>query len=208
MLIHPSSLSKIMSNPKSGKVEDLSVGAMTYCKQLAKEFVYGFRATVSAKVLEKGIEVEPDSIKLYNDVFFTNYSKNTERRSNEWLCGECDIYTGNKVIDIKSAWSLSTFPALSEDVEDSDYEWQGRAYMMLWDAPEFELAYCMVNTPDHLIGFEDPALHIVDHIPPELRVTRCMYKRDMALEEKIKIKVDAANTYINRIIDRIADDHR
>lgn len=207
ILIHPSSLSKIMTNAKSHKPEDLSVGAMTYCRQIAKEFVYGYRAEPSSKQMEKGTLCEGESIALYNEVFFTSLVKNPQRKENEWLTGECDIDTSKKIIDIKTSWSLATFPAIKSDAHDADYEWQGRAYMMLWDRPVFELAFCMVSTPDELIGWESESAHIVDHIDPALRVTTVEYSRDMEKEELIKIKVNSARAYIQQVIDEIARDH-
>lgn len=207
ILIHPSSLGRIMTNAKSQKPEDLSVGAMTYCRQLAKEFVYGYRAAPSSKEMDKGTICEDQSIALYNEVFFTSLKKNPETRNNQWLIGTCDIDTGSKIIDIKTSWSLSTFPAVKSDAHDTDYEWQGRAYMMLWDRPKFELAFCMVSTPEELIGWEDESAHIVDHIDPALRVTTVEYDRDEAKESLIKIKVEAARTYIEKILEEIAVDH-
>ncbi len=207
ILIHPSSLGKIMTNAKSNKPEDLSVGAMTYCRQLAKEAVYQYRASPSSKEMEKGTICEEQSIELYNEVFFTNLTKNPQRKKNEWLIGECDLDTGSKIIDIKTSWSLATFPAVKSDAHDSAYEWQGRGYMMLWDRPLFELAFCMVSTPLELIGWEDEEAHLVDHIDPALRVTTLEYARDMEKESLIKIKVEAARAYINKIFDEIATDH-
>jgi len=207
ILIHPSSLGKIMTDAKSKKPEDLSVGAMTYCRQLAKEFVYGYREQISSKYMEKGIICEDQSIALYNEVFFTNLAKNPQRKQNEWLIGECDLDTGKKIIDIKTAWSLSTFPVVKSDVYDTGYEWQGRGYMMLWDRPVFELAYCMVSTPPELIGWEDESAHYVDHIDPALRVTSVEYARDKEKENLIKIKVAAARKYIDSVLDEIGRDH-
>lgn len=205
--IRCSSLSKIMTEPKS-KSETLSVGAKTYIEDLAKEFVYGYQKVVTSKEMEKGTLVEPHSIALINDVCFTSYEKNTERRENEWLTGECDIYVpGVKIIDVKSPWSLATFPATVFAGQDKDYEWQGRGYMMLWNVDEFEINYCMVNTPDELIRFEDPSVHYVDHIDPSLRLTRVPYKRDLSLEEKIKEKVEAAREYFNQIVETIGLEH-
>lgn len=206
ILIHPSSLGKLMTEPKK-KDEVLSVGAKTYCRQLAKEFVYGFKSSPSSKYFEKGLICEDQAIELYNEVFFTNLKKNKQRKQNEWLTGECDLDTSKKIIDIKNAWSLDTFPVVKADAHDTDYEWQGRAYMMLWERPEFELAYCMVSTPLELIGYEDESIHIVDHIDPALRVTVVNYERDKEKEELIKFKVDAARKYINEILDEIANDH-
>ncbi len=204
--IRASSLSQIMTDPKT-KGEVLSVGAKTFIAKQAKEFVYGFDERISSKYLDKGIQVEDQSIELLNSVLFTSYQKNTERKDNEWLTGECDIFTGDAIIDIKSSWSLSTFPVLAEQGADKDYEWQLRAYMMLWNVDKASIAYCLVSTPDDLIKYEDVSLHQVDHIAPELRVTRVFYERDQTLEEKIKVKVEAAREYYQQIINQIAKEH-
>lgn len=201
-----SSLADIMTDPKA-KSETLSVGAKTAIEKMAKEFVYGFDKVITSKYMDKGIQVEDQSIALLNSVMFTNYQKNTERRENDWITGECDIYTGDSIIDIKSSWSLDTFPALSSQGEDKGYEWQLRAYMWLWDVDASSIAYCMVSTPDALIGYEDRQLHEVEHITPELRVTLVKYQRDKELEEKIKIRVEAARQYFDDVVKQIAKEH-
>ncbi len=195
-----------MTDPKSAK-DVLSVGAKTAIEKVAKELVYGYDEQISSKYMEKGILVEDQSIALYNEVFFTTHAKNTDRRSNAWVTGECDIVTPVKIIDIKSAWSLATFPATSARARDVTYEWQGRVYMWLWEREEFETAHCLVNTPSELIGYEQEELHYVDHIAPELRVTRVHYTRDKELEEKIKQRVEDANLYLNTLVRQIADEH-
>lgn len=204
--IRCSSLSRIMTEPKS-KDEVLSVGAKTYVEDLASEFVYGYTKLISSKEMDKGIIVESTSIALLNDVMFTSYTKNVERKTNDWLTGECDIFTGSKIIDIKSSWSLPTFPATVRAGRDKDYEWQLRGYMMLWDCDESEIAYCMVTTPDELIRFEPTEIHYVDHIDPALRVTRVPYQRDRSMEDKIKQKVEAARSYFDEVVDLIATEH-
>lgn len=201
-----SAISKIMTEPKS-KEEALSVGAKTEIEKMAKELVYGYTEEFSSKYTDKGLMVEPDALALYNSVFFTDYRKNTERKTNDWVTGECDVFTGSKIIDLKSSWSLSTFPATINAGRDKDYEWQGRVYMWLWDVPEFEIAYCMVNTPQELIGHEREELHYVDEIDPTLRITRVPYSRDKALEDRIKFKVEAANAYLEQLVKQIADEH-
>lgn len=201
-----SSLATIMTEPKT-KGDALSAGAKTELNLIAKELVYGFNRSFSSKYTEKGTMVEPDALALYNSVFFTSHTKNTERRTNDWITGECDIYTGEKVIDLKSSWSLPTFPATAAEGKDTTYEWQIRAYLWLWDCPEGEVAYCLVDTPPDLIGWESEDLHYVSEIPEVLRVTRVPYKRDKALEDRIKFKVDAANAYLNQLVKQIADEH-
>lgn len=201
-----SSLGDIMTDPKS-KDELLSVGGKTVVDKIAKQIVYGYDEIVTSKYMDKGIQVEDASIELYNSVMFTSHAKNTERKTNDWITGECDIFVPLKITDIKSAWSLATFPVTARQGEDKGYEWQLRAYMMLWDVELAQLAYCLVNTPEDLIGWEDPALHYIDHITPELRVTLVQYKRDKALEDKIKARCEAANEYLDLAIKKIAEEH-
>lgn len=201
-----SSLAEIMTDPK-GKDETLSAGAKTSIIKQAKEFIYGYDEIITSKYTTKGLEVEDKSIELLNAVLFKNFVKNTERKTNEWITGECDIATVDKIYDIKSSWSLATFPVLASQGEDKTYEWQGRAYMMLWDVDHFEIDYCLVSTPENLIGYENPAMHRVDHINPELRVTRVHYKRDKALEDKIKMKVEEANKFYEQVVKQISKEH-
>ena len=204
--LHPSSIGKIMTEPMSKK-EALSVGAKTYWKEIAREIAYGFRGDLDNKYLRKGIQCEDDSIALLNQVHFKSYQKHIGRVETDLLSGECDILTPNYIRDVKTSWSLETFPVLVEDAEDKIYEWQGRAYMHLYDRPEFRLDFCMVTTPEELRKYESPDIHEVDHIPPELRVTTVIYHRDMELEEKMLEKCKAAQIYIEEIKKRILADH-
>ena len=130
--------------------------------------------------------MEDTSIDLYNEVHGTLYLKNTERLENEFITGECDINAEDKIIDIKSSWSLETFPASPEDVNNKDYEWQLRGYMMLYNKPKAELAYCMVSTPDYLLKeWDNWDIHKVDKHDPFLRVTTISFERDRDKERDI-----------------------
>jgi len=197
MIIRASALGEIMASPKKG--ETISAGAKTFIR---KEFIrdlFGFREHISSPAMEKGITCEQDAIDLYNTVYFTDWQKNTDRVTNEWITGECDIFTGTSVIDMKCSWSLTTFPVFHAEAENSGYEWQLRAYMMLWNVDRAELAYCMVSTPEHLIRWEDPTIHNVDHIDPVKRITRLFYERDAEKEQAIIDRVKACREYYNQI---------
>lgn len=204
-----SAIAEIMAD---GKGEELSVGAKTYLKAIAKELIYGYSEEISSKYMDKGIQCEQASIDLYNQVHFTCHKKNEERRTNEWFTGEPDIIVpGEKITDIKTAWSLATFPATVECVQavtkKSGYDYQGRVYMSLFDEQEFEVAYCMVTTPEELRKWEQAELHVVDHIDPALRVTRYTIQRDNAIEQKMIVKVEAAREYLKGAMARILNDH-
>ncbi len=207
MLIRCSSLGKIMPDAKA-KGELLSVGAQTYLKDLAKEIYFGYGRHVTSKPMTKGITVEQKSIELYNSVHFLSLTKNTARRHNGLITGEPDlIIPGKRGIDIKSSWSLDTFPILPEDCHDSIYEWQARGYMALWDLPEWEIAFCMVSTPEDLCQYESRQAHNVDHIDPQARVTSITYKRDMELEGKMMAKAKAAQEFIQSTIAKAHEVH-
>jgi hypothetical protein len=207
LIFRASSLAEIMTEPKT-KGETLSVGAKTAVIKMAREFVYGYDSKISSKYMTKGIECEDRSIDLLNSVLFTDYKKNAERRKNEWITGEADLVCDDCIRDIKTSWSLETFPVLAELGEDKTYYWQLQAYMWLWDKPKAEICYCLVDTPEHLIGYENPEIHRVEHIAPELRVTRVYYDREEGAAEKITAKVEAAREFYYQIIEKIAKEHK
>lgn len=206
VLLHPSSIGKIMTEPKD-KSEILSVGAKTYLKSIAREMIYGFSQEVDVKFMRKGNACEQDSIDLLNRVMFKRYEKNSQRIETDLFSGECDILRPDYIRDIKTSWSLATFPCIQEDAQDKDYEWQGRTYMLIYDRPKFYLDYCMVTTPDELRRYEQAELHEVDHIDPRLRVTTICYERDADMEKKIIIKATAAQLYIESIKAKILLEH-
>jgi hypothetical protein len=187
----------------------LSAGAKTFLKSLAKEYVFGYHKVVTTKYMDKGLALEDEAIALLNRVRFKSYVKNTERRMSEFLTGECDIYVpGVKTIDTKVAWSLDTFPGWSEDAHDPLYEWQGRSYMKLWDVPEHEVTFIMLDTPDDLRKWEQPELHEVSHHCPTKRITSITYQRDLVLEKKLDDKCRVAHDYLMNLVAQFNIEHR
>ncbi len=171
MKFRASQLGKLMANDRSGK--NMGQTAKGYIIQKAKQEFFEYEGELNSKYLNKGLAQEQDSINLLNLVRLEDYKKNEDRVENEWLSGCCDIITDTSIIDIKTSWSLDTFPATTYELKDlSDYEWQGRAYMWLYDMPKFELCYVMVTTsPENMSEYENAAVHYVDHIAPEKRIT-------------------------------------
>ena len=204
-----SSLGKLMTEPRSKSEGPLSVGAKTYIRELAAQEIFGVEFEISSKQIEKGIEVEGDSIDLLNSVRGLSLVKNVERRSNDFITGECDLFDAEakRGHDIKSSWSIATFPITVADCEDKLYEWQMRGYMALWDAEEWEVNYCLVDTPDRLISFEPMQLHVVSHLPEWMRVTTWTVKRDLEKEAAIYEKVKAANEYMKLVLQEFDQTH-
>jgi len=202
MLIRCSSLPKIMTASRS-KSEALSETAKSYIKSIAKQDYFGYTTELNNKYVTKGIQCEEQSIELLNDVLFTNYEKNEVRKTTELLTGECDIYTPDLIIDIKTSWSFDTFPATPSDINIKDYEFQLRGYMHLYNVERAALAYCMVNTPSDLIGYESEDLHRVRDTPIQSLVTMLTIERDYQLEEEMLERSVAAIEYYQQYINQI-----
>ena len=195
MKIRCSQLGKIMTTSRS-KSEPLSKTAQSYIKQLVKEDLFGYKSFITTKEMEKGVDEENTSIALFNQVKGTNYEKNIIRLENDWITGECDLKGFDEIVDIKSSWSLETFPASPSDINSNDYEWQLRGYMWLYDKPKATLAYCMVDTPDYLLkDWDYQKIHKVSNIDASLRVTTVSFERDIELEEQIKEKVELCKEF-------------
>ena len=199
--IRCSSIGKLMTEPKSKSEGPLSVGAKTAVRELFAQELFGVDFEVSSKQIEKGLQVEGESIALLNRVRCLSLTKNTERRKNDWITGECDLFDAERRRghDLKSSWSIATFPVCESACVDKLYEWQMRGYMWLWDADEWEVNYALVNTPERLIGYEPITLHFVDHIPEHHRLTTWVIKRDRSLEDRIAEKVEAARVYFREV---------
>ena len=210
VLIRCSSLGKIMTEPKTKAEGVLSVGAKTYIRELAQQEILGIDFEFSGKEIEKGLEVEDASIALLNRVRRLSLKKNSERKSNGLITGECDLYDAGRKRghDLKSSWSAKTFPGWVKDCEDRLYKWQMSSYMLLWDADEWEVNYALVDTPDRLIGYEPLQMHIVNHIPEYMRLTTWLIERDFTKERAIKEKVEAAQIYYREVIAEFDQQHQ
>jgi hypothetical protein len=200
----PSQLGKLMTNSRS-KSDPLSETAKSEIRKIAKQDFFGYELNIKTKPMIKGTDWEHEGIKLLNDVRFTNkYVKNNLRVENEYMSGCCDIITDDLIIDIKSSWSLDTFPATPSEGDNSDYEWQGRAYMWLYDRPSFELVYTMYDTDDTLLtDWDNKSIHKVKHIPAHHRVTVLRYERDLAIEEQIKERLRACSEYYAQYVNEL-----
>ena len=203
MKFRASQLGKIMANDRSGK--NMGQTAKSYIIQKAKEDFFEYRSELNSKYITKGLGQEQDSINLLNLVRLEDYKKNEERVENEWLSGCCDIITETSIIDIKTSWSLDTFPATTYELKDtSDYEWQGRAYMWLYDMPSFELCYVMVSTaPELLWEYENGAVHYVEHIAPEKRITSITFERDKEIEIQMAERLILATEFYNEVLTQL-----
>lgn len=213
LTIRCSAIGALMTSPTKAALaagEVLSAGAKTQVRKLAAQAIFGIDFEVSSKQMEKGIAVEPDAIALLNRVRGLSLTKNTERRTDGFITGECDLFDAPRRAgyDTKASWSAATFPIASIDAEDGDYLYQAHGYMKLWDADEWTVAYCLVDTPERLIGFEPMSMHTFGHIPEHMRVTTWTIKRDLVIEAAMVEKVKAARLYYAQVVAEFDRTHR
>jgi hypothetical protein len=180
----------LMTNPRS-KSETLSETTKSYLQEWLKEQIYGVRNEIHSKYLTKGIDMEDESINVYalrTDLDFA--IKNSKRFGNEFITGEPDLILEDKIVDIKTSWDCFTFPLFETEIPNKNYSWQLQSYMALTGKRNAELAYVLVNTPEHL---QYNNLDRVDY-------------SNFDLKHRVKIfKVDRNDEDIQRLYDRVND---
>jgi len=156
-------LSKIKLTEKQAELRDvlllkrdakpeLSQGAKTYIKELWLEDNYGIKKEISSKYFDKGNEVEHLSIELVETTMGVGIlNKNDEYFENDFVKGTPDVITDDFIIDVKTSWSASTFPFFDNELKNTNYKWQLKAYCWLTNIHQAYLSYCLVPTPEMLI---------------------------------------------------------
>lgn len=204
-----------MTEPRS-KSEVLSETTKSYIKELFLEREYNIRKEISSRYLDKGIEVEDESIQLASQVNDWDFVvKNETRFNNEYITGEPDICTDTLLVDIKSSWSLHTFRMFDKELKNKDYYWQLQGYMWLTGHKVSQLSYCLINTPFLIVEdevrrahwkanlideseelrAEVEAMHNFDHIPNEKRVKTFEVVYNEADIERLKTRIEQCREY-------------
>ena len=147
-----SAIGKIVT--ASGKLTD---AAKTYLGELFIGEIYGVRKEAYGKALEKGVFCEQDGCGMIQETLLKGQLvlKNKERKSNEFIHGECDIFKNGTVYDVKNAYTLFSFGKAECSHE---YRWQLIAYSWLWGAKNAVLYYCLNNLPEHMLEDEKRSL--------------------------------------------------
>ncbi|MDR0462758.1 MAG: hypothetical protein LBG64_00875 [Pseudomonadales bacterium] len=128
------------------------------------EVVFDRKKMISSKEMLKGTIVESDSLSLYQEVTGELYFKNNERFSNAYIEGTPDVTTSpNRIIDIKSSWSLWTYDKVTEDSAKSDYFWQIVGYGWLTKKKAGEVAHCLVDTINPDDADENPLRDYINY---------------------------------------------
>ena len=177
--------------------------------------VFGYRKSTDNQYTEKGKILEDDAIRAVGLLTGTMPIKNTERRNNQWIQGECDVLTPTALRDIKCSWSMDTHPWFIEDAEakvkECGYDWQGQGYMWLWDRKVHYVDFVLLPTPSNLLKpWDDEIEHIdmVQAIPLQHRITTVKIERDESMQEAIKARMAQAIPYYVDRYNELAEKHR
>lgn len=206
-----SGISKIMASPDKS---ELPVGAKTYIEEQVDKAVYEFTIDLSTKEMEKGTNGENESIEVHNAVHFTSYRKAMLPNSNPFLVTDsCDIDDEKKdlVIDIKTPWSKKTFPKTKAKAyaaaKKAGYPYQLQGYMTIYGRSKAQISYGLIDTPEELCAYEDSSMHIVDHLPIELRNTVIDYEHSDKMELQIHNRVVLCRAHMQSYYEEILRDH-
>ena len=226
-LIRASSLGNIMTEPSTKSAREAGELSETAKKNLVEIYIaekYSRYKEVQTKQMQKGIEVENESIEMLSVYLNKNYKKNEERFTNEFVSGSPDIITEDSIIDIKSSYDLFSFlNNLSAKSLNSDYYWQLQAYMWLTNKRNGIVAYCLANTPEHIVQKEKyyllNSMNVVSEESPEYIKESAKLEFNLTFDdidlrdkillfnverndddiEKIKDKVEQSRNYLNLI---------
>ncbi|HHW5012867.1 TPA: translocation protein TolB precursor [Haemophilus influenzae] len=202
-----SGLADLMAKPKSGN--GISATAKSAVRKIVKFDLFGYQDFEGNKYTEKGIALEEQAITLSGRKRGLPLKKNTERRENDWITGECDIYVPSRklIIDTKCSWDIGSHPFFADEAEEkakkAGYDAQMQGYMWLWDCDEAHIDFILLPTPyDQLSSYDDPSRYIdlVEQIPQEKRITTVTIKRDEKIIKKIKERVEIAQEYYQQLI--------
>ena len=154
-----SGIGSIIPNAKTGKMTETM---KKYIRKCFVEYVTHQKRQIHSPIFDKGISCEPLSIQLLQDAIFplsnpknTLLGNNKERKYNDFVHGELDVFARDKVWEIKNAWDKYTF--LDATLTD-DYEWQIKSYAWIWGVDSGVLFYTLNNMPKFLLDKEKERL--------------------------------------------------
>jgi hypothetical protein len=217
LLIHASSLGKIMTGSKS-KSDPLGETCKSHLREIFIQENFWRHKDFETKMMEKGNTNEDYAIKMISDLRKKDYKKNKVTKKNGFIIGTCDIddEVESEVLDTKCPWSIFTY--MAADLS-SIYEWQGQGYMDLYDRETFTLVYCLTDTPEKLIEDEirrlmykctDESLFediregcylqmTYKDIPDELKIKTFTIKRDKAKMQEAYDKIKLCREYYSTL---------
>ena len=137
---------------------------LTELRKIYRSVKYDRHFLFTNKYIKKGISQEEESFTVYQHWLekvkgIKTFLKNNKQRiEDDFFSGETDcskpFYDKYKWgFDVKTSWSLETFP-FKEDKLDNSYVWQNQVYMHLTGIKEWKTAYVLVNSTESTLHNE------------------------------------------------------
>lgn len=192
-LIRCSSLGDLLTEPKNKSDKDAGNLSKTAQTMLIRDYVrvrYDRTKEVGSFAMEKGTFAEENSIDLLSKYLKRFLKKNEERLNSDYLTGLPDIFEGENIIgcdfiwDIKTCQDIWTFLDKITGDLDTTYYRQLQGYMALTGCKKAAIAYCLTDTPEHMIVSEKRKL---------------MYQMNVISEESPEYLEAAAGLELNLI---------
>jgi hypothetical protein len=137
-----SQIGSLMTNGRSK--DSMGETAKNYVKEWVISQLTGHRKEIQSKYLTKGLAVEDAALVRASKYYGIEFTKNNERKEDDYFTGEWDSIGGGRVIDVKSSWDAFTFPYFDEQPSKGYYE-QLQVYMALTGLKKASLVYCLEN---------------------------------------------------------------
>ncbi len=214
-----SSWGNLLTEPRTKGEGALSITCQKELLKIYSQEVYGRKKDITTKQMDKGIQVEDESIKLFSKVEGDIYFKNEEKLENEWFCGHPDIFKGESIIncdqlfDIKSSWELDSYLPKLLEAPDKGYVAQLNCYYSLTGAKSGGIVYCLVSAPLNILESEKKSLlwkmNVISELSPEYvkasdELEKLMTFEDIDYRERvIKIPVDRDEELIQKMKDKV-----
>lgn len=190
--IRASQVGKIMGQGRGAN--GLSKTCISYLKEWYSTQMYGDRADIYSKHMDKGIMMEIEAIDTV--AVLSGYgilSKNDQSYSDEHFTGTPDIITEHEVIDTKCSWDGKTFLESVTGKVNKDYELQLQVYMHLTGKKSAKLAYVLLDTPEEC-NYGNEVIY--SDIEIEKRYYTIQFEYDYKLIEEIQQKVKACREWL------------
>lgn len=206
---------------KRDKGPVLSDTCTKYLMELYIKHRYGRSRDIVNKAMDKGIQMEEDSLTLWSRIQGKPVFKNEDTYQDDHITGTPDLLEPKLVSDFKTSWDIFTFMRAKLEPIDPDYAWQLRGYMRLKNVPRSRLIYTLIDTPDGLVNDEKRRLAwrmgLIDadinqeyldacaeidrnstynDIPLKERAHEKPLERDLLLEASITKRVDECRLYL------------
>lgn len=168
---------------KKNRKDSLPDGCITHLEDIFRSQFWGRKRLLHNKYLEKGTMSEEDALELLSVIDGEPHWKNDQQFDNEFIQGCPDNIEEVIGRDTKCNYDMDTY----DKAELTKlYEYQLKGYGWLTGIIDWELCYCLVNTPYHQLKTAEKSLYFAMGQPaddePRWVEAMCQLERNMIFD--------------------------